>query len=243
MRYGKGMMIDPNQPQVMAAIVGGCVAAVVSVTVAVTNQLSLRSMHKQKLDGDRDLAERKVNADIALAERKFQFDKDLVSWRRRYELAEQVLAAAYEARDALNWARGPGIRQGEGQSRIAIEPESQAIKEARDSAFVPIERLAAHSKAFAALQTLRDAVMAHFGDEAAKPISEIFEVYHGITVAASMLMENAAWNEDRQARASLQPIRDELYGDKAKAANAKANAAVKQLETFLRPILSAGAPV
>ncbi len=49
------MAIDLNQPQVAAAIIGGSVAALVSLVVAGINQLSLRSMHKQKLDFDCDL--------------------------------------------------------------------------------------------------------------------------------------------------------------------------------------------
>lgn len=67
------MAIDLNQPQIVAALVGGAVAAVVSVIVAVLNQLSLRSMHRQKLAFDRNLGERKVNADITLAGKKFAF--------------------------------------------------------------------------------------------------------------------------------------------------------------------------
>ena len=105
-----------------------------------------------------------------------------------------------------------------------------------------MERLAAHSKAFASLQTLSDAVLSHFGRDAVKPISDIFEVYRGITVATSIFVEHAAWNEDRQARASLQSIRDELYGDKAEVAYAKVTIAVEQLEASLKPILSALAP-
>lgn len=225
------MLIDLSQPQVTAAVVGGCAGAVVSLIVMAITQVSAWKMHNSK-----------IAADVDLARQKFEFDKTMVQWRRRFDIAEQVLAAAYEARDALNWARGRGIRQGEGKSRIAIEQESQDVKKARDLAFVPMERLAAHSKAFAALQTLSDAVFAHFGREAAKPISEIFEVHHGIAVTASILVENAPWDEDRQARASLQPLRDELYGDKARAANAKVNAAVEQLEALLKPILSAQVP-
>ena len=43
------MTIDFSQPPVMAALVGGGVAAAVSLIVALMNQLSLQAMHKQKL--------------------------------------------------------------------------------------------------------------------------------------------------------------------------------------------------
>ena len=92
-------------PPVQAALVGGSVAAVVSLLVAIINQLSVRSMQKEKLDFDRELAERKVNADIALAEKKFALDQALASWKRRSDLAEQALINFYEARTILRRAR------------------------------------------------------------------------------------------------------------------------------------------
>jgi gas vesicle protein len=82
------MAIDLNQPQVAAAIVGGIAGTAVSVLVAVINQLSLRSMHRQKLDFDRDLAERRVNAEIALADRKITADMELAE--RRFEVDKKL---------------------------------------------------------------------------------------------------------------------------------------------------------
>ncbi len=67
------------------------------------NRSTSLKTHKEKLDFDRELAEKKATADIALAEKKLALDQALVIWRRRYDLAEQVLTAAYEARDILNW--------------------------------------------------------------------------------------------------------------------------------------------
>jgi hypothetical protein len=131
---------------------------------------------------------------------------------------------------------------GEGKTRVPTESESEIIKEARDSAYVPIERLQAHSKAFSTLQTLRDSVVAHFNSEAAKPIADIFEVYQRITSAAAMLIQHAAWNEDRDARRALQPFRDDIYGKGAEPDTAKVTAAIQQLETLLRPILSGQIP-
>jgi hypothetical protein len=39
------VQIDLNQPQIVAALIGGSVAAIVSLAVAVINQFSLRGMH------------------------------------------------------------------------------------------------------------------------------------------------------------------------------------------------------
>jgi len=247
------MAIDLNQPQVMAAIVGGSVAAVVSLIVAAVNQLSLRSMHRQKLDFDRDLAERRVNAeialadrkitaDIALAEKKFAFDKAMVSWRRRFDIAEQVLAAAYEARDALNWARTRVIFSGEGRTRVVTEPESDKIREARDQAFIPIERLTEHAKAFAALQTVQDAVAAHLGPQVVQPIIEILKAHRSIMSASHHLIRYASWNEDPTAAEGLRPFRDEIWGDRPDDKDRKVDAAIEQLDAICKPILSAEAP-
>jgi hypothetical protein len=52
------------------AVVAAAIAAVVSIIVAVINRATLRAMHRERLDLDRDLADRKATADIALAERK-----------------------------------------------------------------------------------------------------------------------------------------------------------------------------
>ncbi len=243
------------------AVVAAGVSGVISVIGLVVTTRTARTLHADKLKFDERLAERKFESDKELAERKFRFDKELaehrvqldaalaekkfafdkamIAWRRRYELAEQVLAAAYEARDALSFARARLIWSGEGKTRVATEPESDQVREARDSAFIPIERLAAHSKAFATLQTLQDPMLSHFGPEVMRPISALFEVHHGITTASSILMQMA---EAREAREDREPILDELWGDKAQESNAKVDAAIERLETMLKPILSAQAP-
>jgi hypothetical protein len=247
------MSIDLNQPQVAAAIVAGSVAAVVSLVVAGLNQLSLRSMHRQRIVADHTLAERKftfdkqlaehkAKLDADLAERKFTFDREFAVWRRRFEVAEQVLAAAFEARDALNWARTRVIFSGEGRTRVATEPESDKIKKARDQAFIPIERLTEHAKAFAALQTVQDAVAAHLGPQGVQPITEILKAHHSITSAAHHLIMYVSWNEDPKAAEGLHPFRQEIWGERPDDKDKKVDAAIEQLNAICKPILSVGAP-
>ena len=79
------MPFDLNQPPVVAALVGGGVAAVVSLIVAGISQFSGWLMHNRKIAADRDLAERKIEADIDLAERRFRFDSELAERRFRYD--------------------------------------------------------------------------------------------------------------------------------------------------------------
>lgn len=235
------------------AVVAAVIASVVSVIGFLINRSTVRGMHAERLAFDREQAERRTTAEIALterkaaagialAERKFALDQALAIWRRRHDLAEQVMAAAYEARAALIWARGRGILSGEGETRKASEPESDRVREARNSAFIPIERLARSAKVFATLQTLQDTVAAHFGPESIKPISALIEAHYSITSAASTLMQMATADEDPLARDSLRPLRDELWGDRAKEANKKIDAAITQLWALCNPVLSAKAP-
>lgn len=242
--------------------------AVISGTVAAVgfflNRSLVKSMHKERLDFDRDQADRRAAAEIRLAEGKSQFDKELaarkfefdsrlamqkvahdradVAWRRRFEIAEQVLSAAYEARGAIDWSRGRGVFDGEGKTRVATEAERPEIKVARDSAFIPVERLLSHSKSFATLQTLSDAVSAHLGPEAVQPIGVILGAYLEITAASAVLMELATAADDRQATSSIAPLNDALWGDAAGRRNTVVNQAIGRLEAICKPILLVQAP-
>jgi len=235
------------------AVVAAIIAAIVSVIGFLINRTTVRGMHAERLAFDEKqaerrttaeitLTERKAAADIALAERRFALDKALAIWRRRYDLAEQVLAAAYEARDALIWARGLGVFSGEGESRKATEPESDKVREARNSAFVPIERLARNTKAFATLQTLQDSMAAHFGPESSKPISSIIEIHHDITSTASVLIQMTEADEDHFSRQQNLPFRTKLCGERPDETDRKLDAAIEQLEAICKPVLSEKAP-
>jgi hypothetical protein len=65
-------------------------------------------MHREKLAFDQKLAERKFEFEKELAERWFKYDRDLHDHKRRIELAEEVLADFYKAREILLEARSPG---------------------------------------------------------------------------------------------------------------------------------------
>ena len=236
-------------PAVVAAVISGIVATIgiwISARTARhihTEKLAFdREQAEQKFEFDKRLAEHKVDLDTGLAERKFVFDKDVVAWRRRYELAEQILSAAYEARATLKWARGRLIRQGEGETRKATGPESDKLRDARNSAFVPAERLFQNSKPFDTLQTLQDVAAAHFGPEAVKPISAIAVEHHGITDAVAILLQMVGENDDGHTVEALRPIRARLWGEEAKEANKNIDAAIEQLEALCKPALSAKWP-
>ena len=111
-------------PAVVAAVVSG----VVSVVGLVVSTRTARVIHTEKLAFDpdlaerkfafdKDLAERKVAADTALADKKLTLDRTFAAWKRQTELAEQVLADFYEARDIIAAARSPADLEDEGNTR------------------------------------------------------------------------------------------------------------------------------
>src|SRR5918996_5935837 len=61
--------------------------------------------------------------------------------RKKADLAEQTLASFYEARDIIKAARFPGGFDHEGQTRPAIEVETESEAQYRRAAYVPAERL------------------------------------------------------------------------------------------------------
>ncbi len=247
-------------PPIISAITG---VLGVLVGAGITSWTTTR-IHKQRIETEQKITQQKIDADIKLSRQKYDFDitlsnhkqelefsllrekykidQSLLIWRRRFELAEQILISVYECRDALIWARGRGIFEGEGKTRKAIEDETPDIKNARDSAYVPIERLERHSTAFARLQTILDSVIAHFGVETAQHIKDIFAIRNGIVMASSMLIKNAEWGSDADARISLHVFRDDIWGERGDDSNLKLHAAVERLEERLRPILSAPFP-
>jgi hypothetical protein len=107
--------------------------------------------------------------------------------KRKIELAEQVLASFYEARDLFDWVRSPGAFGGEGDTRPA-EGEQDDVRKRRNTYFVPIERMQKHSELFAKLQSQRYAFMAVFGTNAVAPFEELRKVQVRISVSAQTII-------------------------------------------------------
>jgi hypothetical protein len=225
-------------PAVVAAVISGLVSSI-GIWISVRTS---RAIHTEKLTFDREQSERRVNAEIVLAEKKFAIDRAIVGWRRRYDLAEQLLTSAYDARDALNWARVRAVMSGEGATRQAAESETDELRRLRNSIFVPLERLRDSAKTFTSLQASKYAIAAHFGPESIEPIAAILGVHHSISTAASILVEMTQADDDRRAREALIPLRKTLWGDRPDENDNKLDAAINQLEAICRPILSEQLP-
>jgi len=171
------------------AVVAGVIAAAVSIIVAVINRATLRAMHRERLDLDRDLADRRADADIALAERKVALDRALEAWKRRTEFAEIVLADFYQAQRIIDEARSPGSMGNEGSTRPKFPSETEDETRTLNAYFAAAERLNNRNEFFAQLHSRRYRFTAYFGREAAKPYDDLHKIYAEILVAVRMLLD------------------------------------------------------
>lgn len=117
------------------------------------------------------------------------------SWRREFkgkrqiELAEDVLALFYQARDVIIAIRSPLGYGGEGSTREPAENETKEQKKARDNAYVVVERYNKRQEVFNKLLSMRYRFMAQVGKDKAEPFVEIRKVVNKIFVSARMLAE------------------------------------------------------
>lgn len=198
------------------------------------------ALAEKKLAFDREQAERKVNADITMAEKKLALDQALADWKRRTELAEQVLTDFYRARDLFATARTPISSEHEGASRQREEDESESDTSYRNSIYTAYERLSKHTQLFSDLHARRYRFMALFGAEAALPFDLLAKAINQVAVATRALLRDHA---DGQ---SLSDKRREKYEtiigwttDDEDPIPPMLNEAVAQIESFCQPVLQA----
>lgn len=115
--------------------------------------------------------------------------------RRKAELAEEVLADFYRARDMIERLRAPLSFKHEMTGRTSDELEDEQLARRRDSYYVPLARLAEEEEFLAAFQAKRYRFQAVFGERAAIPFDEIFAVIKKVAIAARMLIETASDHE------------------------------------------------
>ena len=131
----------------------------------------------------------------------------VVKWRReqvgkkRADLAEETLAMFYEARDVIMAIRSPLGHSEEGQTRKPEPHETPEQKDARDRAFVLIERYQKRQELFQRIRAARYRFMALFGNDATKPFEELSKVISDMHMAAYSLRDLWASRPSRIADA------------------------------------------
>jgi hypothetical protein len=178
----------------VVAALGAFVAGLCGSTISAW---AMRSTHKQRLALDRELVDKRFEFDKELAERKLALDRSLSDWKRRTELAEQVLSDFYKASVIFQSARYPAFA---GEGRTRPQTEGQMEDPTEDAIFVPLERLNKEITFLSDLHARRFRFMALFGAEAAKPFDVLSVTYNQIQIATYALLHD---QPERQAAAEI----------------------------------------
>ena len=215
----------------LATFLAAIVAAIVAMRVLKSNIEANRLLQKERLEGE-----------MALAERRFKYERDLIHLKRGREVAEKALSLVYQARDSIRGARSHGIRGGEGASRPRLPDEEREIGEARDTYFVPIERLQRDTEIFSGMHSLKYEVSALFGNDATGPINALLDARWQVLSAAQMLIQTALLEGPSQVTESMLPIRQTAFaaGQQPDKIETQMAAALENMEDFCRPILQSG---
>ena len=123
---------------------------------------------------------------------------------RQSEVAEHALILAYQAQEVFHRIRSISGFVGEGSSRKPEPNETPEEKQARDSAFVPVERIANEARFFEQVVEIRPRVETLFGKGRSQPFNEFLRMRWEIIGAARALSQLGQRTyfptEDQQAK-------------------------------------------
>ncbi len=106
--------------------------------------------------------------------------------KRRIELAEEVLALFYQAKDVVGWMRHPASLAAESATRKPQSAETSEQRGLKDSAYVFSKRYSQDSELFSRIHALRYRFMAQFGKNASIPFDELKSVLDDLFTALDM---------------------------------------------------------
>lgn len=186
------------------AVVAAAVSGIVSAVGFLVNRATTLATHREKLQADRDLAERKLAFDQGLAERKFIYDRDLNDHKRRVELAETVLADFYQMSDVLQAIRNPGSFSNEAEGRVAQPGETEGQAQNRNTYYVPIARIRTNSDFISGMMSRRYRSRAILSAEIDAAYQKVHEVIVRVQVSAGTLIRMVdGYGEGRQRNEAL----------------------------------------
>lgn len=164
--------------------------------------------------------------------------------KRKAELAEQALTLFYEIADVFIWARSPGSFKGDGETRTLLPHETTEQRDARNTYFIPLERLTRETELFSRLQSLRYTFLAYFGEEAIGPFKEVRELHTSIASSAAMLItmiDEDGLTASYAGQDSGADLRTALWGDgiRPDQFDQSMKRAIEQIEGICKPVLEA----
>lgn len=168
-------------------------------------------------------------------------------WKRKYELAEEVLSLFYDIKDKILLIRSPLAHPEEGKIRPKKEGETQNEKSILDNAYVPFERYNLHKETFQKLFSIKYRFMAVFGKSYSAPFDEITKIINEILNAARMLgthywqRQGTYFRTDAEQQKHLEGMNKYeskiWFEDETKdEISMRVSAAIEQIETFFSQI-------
>jgi len=115
-------------------------------------------------------------------------------WKRKYELAEEVLSCFYEISDSFDKIRNPAGYIGEGETRKRNESETTVESKILDNAYVVIERFEKEKVSFIKLKSMKYRFMALYGKNTGESFDEIVKLTNRLFVASNRL-GNRYWKD------------------------------------------------
>jgi len=195
----------------------------------------------RRIDADERLALKKFEFDKELAQRKFDLDRAQIVHKRRFEFAEALLADANNFRDLMRYVRNGASFGNEGATRQPESNEPDDVKRAKDTYFVPIERLRKQADFISGFLVKRHAGVAHFGHDVAKAFDLFDDAINSVQVAAGMLIDMVG-ERDNDPQLLKQLRQDVWFGHsaarkEADQVNKKIEEGVLLIENLCRPVL------
>jgi hypothetical protein len=162
--------------------------------------------------------------------------------KRRIELAEEVLADFYQARDIIKAARSPFGYSHEGLSRQKGENETEEDTRILNSYFAATERLASKADFFAETWARRYRFTAVFGSAAAGAYDDLFEVRNEIIVSVRSLISAHGHHLSAADQAARQQWENTIWsGAEDDPIPARVDRAVEAMEATCRPAIQKAA--
>jgi hypothetical protein len=109
------------------------------------------------------------------------------TWKRKYEIAEEVLSCVYDISDRFNTIRSPVGYGGEGKSRKKNENETTEESTIMDNAYVVIERFERNKEPFTKLKSLKYRFMVVFDKCDEEPFNDISKLTAKLQVSSYRL--------------------------------------------------------
>ncbi|MFH4968760.1 hypothetical protein V8G61_11210 [Gaetbulibacter sp. M240] len=136
-------------------------------------------------------------------------------WKRKYELAEEVLANMYEAHHAIRIIRSPIGFGNEGSSRSKNDNETPQQTEIYNQAYVARERFERNKKPLEKLHALKYRFIALYGKEYEKHFDKFSQTVHKIFFASDQIarVKLGEYGNEQELKSKIMiESRADLYG-------------------------------